>query len=92
MTGFEMPLIWWLFGVVDLLGVTSAWAARLSEGSRRQTFCQCLFFLCLALVGAAGLVAFGLGPGCWLASAATLGIMVLTAICDFSRCYATAAG
>ena len=85
MTSLEMPIVCWLFGVVELLGLVSAWAARLSEGSQRQTLCQHLFFACMALVGTATLVSFGLGPACWLASAVTLAVMVLTVTCDFSR-------
>jgi hypothetical protein len=86
MATLEASIICCLFGAVELLGLTVAWLTRLSQGSRGQTSCQCLFFGSLALVGGATIVAFGLGPSYWLASGATLAFMVLTVTCDFSRC------
>lgn len=77
--------ICWLLGAVLLSGLTTAWVTRLSEGSCRQTSCQRLFLGSLAVVGLTTIVSVGLGPGCWLASGATLTLMVLTVTCDFSR-------
>ncbi len=88
----DITTICWLFGAVELLGLTSAWAARLSEGSLHQTCCQRLFLGCLTLVGGATIVSFGLGPSCWLTSGVTLAVMVLTVICDFGRCSVAVAG
>jgi hypothetical protein len=81
----ETPAICWLFGTVQVLGLTSAWIARLSTGSRRQTSCHCVFLACLPVVGGSAAVSLGLGPSCWLVSSVTLSLMVLTVTCDFSR-------
>ena len=83
MNAFDSPAVVWVLVAVQFLGVLSACAARLSEGSRRQAISQGMFLSFLPLVGAATLVAFAMGPGCWLACSATLAIMVLTVTCDF---------
>ncbi len=75
----------WAFVVAQILGLVSAWCARLSEGSTRQTPCQWLFFGCLILVGIATIFALRLGSGPWLTSGSTLSLMVLTVTCDFNR-------
>ncbi len=72
----------WIVVVIHVVGLFSAWFARLSEGSHRQTQCQWLFLACLALVGVATLVASSLGAGIWLLSGATLSLMVLAAVYD----------
>lgn len=79
----DTSVIFPLFVAVQLLGLFSAWIARLSEGSSRQTAAQCLFFVSLALVGAATLVSLGLRPGDWLSSAIVLSVMVVGTVCDF---------
>jgi hypothetical protein len=84
MSHFEASAVCWLFGALQVLGLTSAWAARLSERSRRQASCQRLFFGCLALIGGATIISLILGPVCWLTCGITLSLMVLTATCDFS--------
>ncbi len=81
----ETSVICRLLLAVQLLGLFSAWIARLSEGSSRQAISQRFFLGFLVLVGAATLVAFGLGPGYWLSSGAVLSVMVLAATCDFER-------
>jgi len=81
----EASTIGWLFVAVEVTGLISAWAARLSVGSRRQTPCQCLFLGCLAVMGGAVFVSLGFGPGCWLVSSASLALMILTVTCDFRR-------
>jgi len=81
----EAPVIGWLFVAIEVAGLISAWVARLSAGSRRQTPCQCLFLGCLAIMGGAVFVSLGFGPGCWLISSVTLALMILTVTCDFSR-------
>ena len=85
MIHLDTSVVFWPLGAVLLLGLTSAWATRLSQRSRCQTSCQRLFLGCLALVGGTTLVSFGLGPGCWLASGFTLALMVLTVTCDFNH-------
>ena len=81
----ETSVICWLLLAVQLLGLFSAWIARLSEGSSHQAISQRFFLGFLVLVGAATLVALGQGPGYWLSSGVALSVMVLVATCDFNR-------
>lgn len=87
----ETTILIWALTVIQLAGLMSAWLARLSEGSRGQASCQWLFFGCLVLVGLTAMVSVTLGPRYWLASGATLGIMIVGAIWDF-RAHAPADG
>jgi len=73
----------WILGAVQLLGITSAWVARLSEGSAMQANCQRFFFLGLVLMGLATMATAACRPGMLLPSAATLAISLLIVICDF---------
>ena len=73
MNGFDCPLAMWLLVAAQFLGVLSACVARLSEGSRRQAISQSMFLGVLPLVGAATVVAFAIGPGCWLACSGDTG-------------------
>jgi hypothetical protein len=82
----ETPQITWLLLLVQVLGLTVAWVARLSEGSSFQGGLQIAFLALLTLVGGATVAALGLGPGRWLPSGVTLAVMVLAVTCDFSRC------
>ena len=83
MNGFDSPTTLWLLIGAQFLGISSAWLARLSEGSPRQAVSQRMFFGVLPLVGVATMVALAVGPGCWLACSTTLAFMVLTVTCDF---------
>ncbi len=85
MNGFDTPAALWFLVTLQVLGVLTGFAARLSEGSRRQAISQGLFFGVLLLMGAATLVALAVGPGCWLGCATTLAVMILTVTCDFRR-------
>jgi hypothetical protein len=91
MNGFDSPTVLWLLIAAQLVGVASAWLARLSEGSPCQAASQYAFFGVLPLMGVATAVAVDVGPGCWLACSTTLAFMVLTVTCDFrgSRAAAT---
>jgi hypothetical protein len=82
----ETPEITWLLALVQVLGLTVAWIARLSEGSAFQGLLQFLFVALLVLTGGATLVALSLGPGRWLTCGITLAVMVLTVTTDFNRC------
>lgn len=76
----------WIFGGVQLIGITSAWVARLSEGSVHQAFCQKFFFLSLVLMGLATMATVAAArPGLWLTSAVTLAVSLLVVICDFQH-------
>ncbi|HYW78028.1 MAG TPA: hypothetical protein VE890_00560 [Thermoguttaceae bacterium] len=79
----DSAVVFPLLLAVQLLGLFSAWLARLSEGSSRQTAAQRLFFVSLGLVGVATLVSLGLRPGDWLSSAVVLSVMVVGTVCDF---------
>ena len=83
MNGLDSPAALWLLVAIQFVGVLSACAARLSEGSSRQSAIQCLFFGTLALMGVATVTAFAVGPGWWLACSASLTVMILTVTCDF---------
>ena len=66
-------------------GLLSAALARFSEGSLHQVICQRAFFACLAVVGIATLASPALGTGTFMASGATLGMMVLFATWDLGK-------
>jgi hypothetical protein len=85
MTGLPATYIVWGMAAVQILGLLSAWIARLSEGSRRQVLCQRLFMACLLLVGLAAVAVPQTGSGCWMVASATLPLMVLMATYDFGR-------
>jgi hypothetical protein len=81
----DSPALLCCVGAVQVLGLLSAALTRLAEGSRRQSVCQWLFFVCLGLVGLGTIVSLGLPSGWWVASGATLSMMVVTATWDFGR-------
>jgi len=85
MTATETPAIVWLLIAVQVLGLLSAWVARLSEGARCRGYAQCVFLGCLVVVAGTTIVALGLGPGYWLITGMTFPLMVLTVTCDFSH-------
>lgn len=81
MNEFDSAALWFLIAA-PCFGILSAGAARLSEGSACQAASQWVFFVALALVGTATAVALMVGPGIWIACAASMAVMVLTATCD----------
>lgn len=85
MTNIEPTLPLWVWVCLQLVGIGSAWLARLSEGSAHQTRCQWLFMISLFLIGLATMAALWQRPGYWLGLAITLSSMILVAICDFRR-------
>jgi hypothetical protein len=70
-------------GLIQLLGIVAAAAARLAEGTRYERGGQWLCLLSLVVVG--GLCGWSLqfGPGSSAACAVTLTLMTLIAIVDF---------
>ncbi len=82
MNGFDSTTALWLLVAAQCFGILSAAAARLSEGSPCQSISQWVFLVALPVVGAATVVALMVGPGVWVACAASLAVMVLTATCD----------
>ena len=85
MDHFDSTAVLWTFGAVQALGLASAWLSRVSEGSLLQPWFQRLFLMSLLLSGAATIIAPGMGGVYWLISSATLGTMVVIAVCDFSQ-------
>ena len=83
MNGFDSPTVLYFLVAAPILGISSAWLARLSEGSACQSMGQCVFFATLPLMGIITAFALSVGPGYWMACATTLAVMVLTVTCDF---------
>ena len=85
MDHLDSTAILWCFGAVQALGLASAWLSRVSQGSLLAPWFQRLFLLSLLLSGLATLIAPAIGGVYWLISAATLGAMVVMAVCDFRQ-------
>jgi len=71
-------------GVMLVLGLAAAAAARLTEGTRREAQGQWLCLAALALMGTACGCAIQCGPDAAAAAAATLAVMTLITVADFS--------
>jgi hypothetical protein len=82
MNGIDLLTASWLLVGVQVFGLCSACAARLSEGFACQVVSQWVFFAALPLMGAATCLALPVGPGVWLGCTASLAVMVLTVTCD----------
>ena len=80
---FESPAVCWMLLAAEAVGLVSAWIARLSTGSRLQTFCYSVYLVCLGAVVAGAPLSLGLGTGFWLASSVTVALMILMVTCDF---------
>jgi hypothetical protein len=77
------PALLWTAAAIQVVGLVSAWMARVSERTRQEAFFQRLFFVCLIVVGLTTIAAVWLRLACWLVSAVTFALMVLAATCDF---------
>jgi len=79
----------WLFPVVaaiQIVGLMTAWLARVSQKSQRhQKACQALFLLALAVVAGTAIAATRFPSAVWLLSGVTLPIMIVGTTCDFRR-------
>jgi hypothetical protein len=89
--GQEYPLLVCFLGAIQVLGLGSAAAARVSEGSRRQRAYQWVFLGWLGMVGLSGVILAGLASTGWLISGTTLSLMVVTGTCQFGRTVRTTA-
>jgi len=76
-----LPL-WW-FATVQILGLMSAWFARVHQGSHRQSAYNSVFYLLLAVVGATTIVAAITSPTGSIVTGTALAVMVLTTVWDF---------
>jgi hypothetical protein len=83
--GLDAAVALWLFAAVQALGLVAAFLARVAEASALAPWFQRLFLVTLLATGVATMFAPQLGGGYWLLSAATLGVMVLVAVCDFRQ-------
>ncbi len=89
--GQEYPLLVCFLGAIQVLGLGSAAAARLGEGTRGQSTFRWVFMGWLGLVGTSGVILAGLASSAWLISAVTLSLMVVTGTCQFGRSVETTA-
>ncbi|MGE3410058.1 MAG: hypothetical protein AB7I37_24965 [Pirellulales bacterium] len=80
----------WLLATVLPLGLASAAAARISEGSMIQTWCQRLFLAFLGIVGVTTFVSLSWGQGSCMLSGFTLSTMAVMATVDFGFSQRTA--
>ena len=85
MGSFDASGAIWLIGAIQIVGISSAWLARASEGSRRQRGCQWLFLFFLTTISAMTMVALAIHPWIWMPQSVTLALMALTAVWDFRR-------
>ena len=85
MSSTEALFLAWSLGVVQVLGVASAFFVRISAGRSVEPLAQRSYLGCLALMGMVTIGAFYLGPGYWLMAATTLASMILIATCDFGE-------
>ena len=83
MNGFDPIVVLGLFVAMQIVGIASACAARLFEGTPREILGQRFFLLAMLLMGMATLASLSFGSGCWLACSATLAFMVLTVVYNF---------
>jgi len=82
---FDTPASALYFGIaLQLLGLGSMLAARLSEGCRLQKSCQRLFLFTLVQVGWATIVVYASGNIWWPSFAVTLSLMIVGATLDLS--------
>lgn len=69
-------------GLVQILGVVAAGAARIAEGTPHERFGQGLCMAWLAVIGASCGAAIRIGPGAAASCAVTLALMTLIAVVD----------
>ena len=79
------PCFFTMAVVVQLVGLVSMAAARVTERSVAQVFCQQVFCACLLVVGATTVLAVASGVSCWLMCASTLSLMAVGATLDLHR-------
>ena len=83
MIPFVFPDLGWSVLTIQVLGIASLCAVRFGNRLQCQRECQIAFFLGLALVGLATLLALHFGTSDWLLGCATLAVMVVGASLDF---------
>jgi hypothetical protein len=83
MNGIESSSALWLWAMMHVLGLVSAWLARVSECSGHYILGYSLFFACLSMIGVSTVIALATGPGSWIISATILAAMILIGTCDF---------
>ncbi len=71
--------------VLHVLGLGTAWAARMQAGGRRELLAHVSFFACLVLIAFATIVGHVACLAIWPLSAVTLVMMIVTATADFGH-------
>lgn len=72
-----------LWVAIHLVGLVTAWMVRKEAVSLRHRFAQNSFFACLPIVALITVVGQVMCLTTWPLSAATLGVMIVTAVADF---------
>lgn len=73
-----------VLGIVQILAVVAAGAARVAEGTRHERFGQWLCLGGLTVVGTLCGAAIRIGPNAAAASAVTLALVTMISVADFS--------
>ncbi len=68
---------------IHLVGLTAAWMVRKETAGYRQRLVHNSFFACLPLIALITVIGQFLCLTTWPLSAATLGVMIVTAVVDF---------
>lgn len=85
MNSLEQPAVLFFLGVIQVLGLLSALATRISLKASCCNLSQWVFVICLSLVALTTILTVGKASGCWLVSGTTFSLMVVTAIGEFGR-------
>jgi len=83
--GLEHPAILFSLGVIQVLGLISAFATRLGRRTSGVNLIQRVFLVCLATVALSTVTMVGVRSVCWMTSGVTLSLMVVTALWDVGR-------
>lgn len=81
--GLEHPAILCCLGVIQVLGLISAFATRLRRPPDFSGTSHWVFFACLGVIAMSTVLMVGAKSVTWLTSGTTFSLMVLTAVWDF---------
>ncbi len=70
--------------LIHFMGLTAAWMVRLHAHRRSEGLAQLVFLACMPVIALATVVGQQLCLAVWPLSAATLAVMIVLAIADFS--------
>jgi len=83
--GLEHPAILFTLGVIQVLGLISAFATRLGRQAHRLNAIQSVFLVCLSMVALSTVAMVGVRSIGWMTSGVTFSLMVVTAVWDVGR-------